>query len=96
MDNKLTLSARVVSVSSLRYTPAGVPVLSMMLKHQSEQIESGKSRIVECELAAKFLGQEALNWQYVQDKAVLVSGFLSQKSLRSTQVILHIQTIELI
>ena len=96
MFNQLTLSANVGEVSALRYTPAGVPILTMTLLHQSEQEELGVLRQVACELDAKITGNMALKWQNMAGESAGVQGFLANRSLKSNRVILHIQHIEMI
>jgi primosomal replication protein N len=39
--NHLSLSAVVVQVDTLRYTPAGVPAVNLVLEHQSDVLEMG-------------------------------------------------------
>ena len=95
MFNQLTLSANVGEVSALRYTPAGVPILTMTLLHQSEQTELGVLRQVACEIDAKITGDMALQWQNSAGKRVEVKGFLAKRSLKSNRLILHIQHIEM-
>jgi primosomal replication protein N len=91
--NKLVLQAEVVQIEPLRYTPAGIPLLSVVLRHVSEQIEAGMKRKVECELNAVALGDLAL--QGLQSGAhILATGFLAKRSLKSTQLVMHINHIE--
>ena len=58
--NNLTLQAEVVQIEPLRYTPAGLPLLSVVLRHVSEQVEAGMKRKVECEVNAVAIGDLAL------------------------------------
>lgn len=95
MNNLCTLSAQIFQVAALRYTPAGLPVLELVLQHQSYQQEAGQQRLVECEVHAKIVGSEAQAWQYAKDSIVDVTGFLAQRSLRNPRLVLHIQTINL-
>ncbi|MBP6562475.1 MAG: primosomal replication protein N [Neisseriaceae bacterium] len=95
MINQLTLCAHISQLDALRYTPAGLPVLMMVLQHHSTQEEAGQDRSVTCEVQAKLFGDAAKTWQHAQDSMVKVTGFLSQKSLRNPRLVLHIQTIEL-
>ncbi|MEP6702575.1 MAG: primosomal replication protein N [Betaproteobacteria bacterium] len=79
-QNTLTLTATLQNKDSLRYSPAGVPILNCRLVHQSEQIESGTPRRVICEIPAVAVGEVAARlaaketeteWQF--------SGFLATK-----------------
>lgn len=90
----LVLNAEVVQIEPLRYTPAGIPLLSVMLRHVSEQIEAGMKRKVECEVNAVVLGDIALTGLKTGTH-ILATGFLARRSLKSTQLVLHINHIEL-
>jgi primosomal replication protein N len=39
--NLLVIEGEVVQIETLRYTPAGIPLLSFVLRHLSEQVEAG-------------------------------------------------------
>ena len=54
----------LIERKALRYTPAGVPVVECVIGHQSEQIEAGSPRRVECEIPAIALGDTA---RWIQD-----------------------------
>ncbi len=44
--NQLSLTASVVEIETLRYTPSGVPALNCQLEHASEVTEAGQIRQV--------------------------------------------------
>ena len=89
------LSGVVVGLEPVRYTPAGIPLLSFVLQHASEQIEAGLKRKVECEVNAVILGDLAK--QNIQlGSAIRAKGFLAKRSAKSTQLVLHIEKLELI
>ena len=44
--NRLVLQAQILEVAALRYTPAGLPALDLMLKHESTVDEAGAPRTV--------------------------------------------------
>jgi primosomal replication protein N len=89
------LSGVVVHIEPIRYTPAGIPLLSFMLQHASEQIEAGLKRKVECEVNAVALGDIAkLNIQLGAN--IEAKGFLAKRSAKSTQLVLHIVKLELV
>ena len=93
--NKLVLQAEVVQIEPLRYTPAGIPLLSFVLQHASEQVEAGLKRKVECEVNAVALGNLAK--QNIQLGAnIKAKGFLAKRSTKSTQLVLHIEKLEVI
>jgi len=44
--NQTQLSAVVVQVQSLRYTPAGIPAVNLVLEHESQIVELDTPRQV--------------------------------------------------
>ena len=54
--NRLVLSAALAERGALRYTPAGLPALDMVLKHESEVSEDGLPRKVSLEMKAVAIG----------------------------------------
>jgi primosomal replication protein N len=54
--NRLVLAATLVERSAVRYTPAGLPALDMVLKHESEVSEDGLPRKVSLEIKAVAIG----------------------------------------
>jgi primosomal replication protein N len=93
--NELRLDARVAEVLPLRQTPAGVPVASCMLAHESKQVEAGLTREVSVELQAVALGDlAAVLAAATPGGAMRITGFLAAKSLRSRTPVLHLTTIE--
>ncbi|WP_439518631.1 primosomal replication protein N [Hydrogenophaga sp.] len=57
--NLLQLSAAVVQVQSLRYTPAGIPAVNLVLEHESEVVEMDSPRQVKVQLKAVAFGAQA-------------------------------------
>ena len=97
--NKLVLKAEVVQIEPLRYTPAGIPLLNVVLRHVSEQVEAGMKRKVECEVNAVTLGDLAIGDLALKGlklgSNIIATGFLAKRSLKSTQLVMHINHIEL-
>lgn len=87
------MHAEVVQIEPLRYTPAGIPLLSVVLRHVSEQFEAGMKRRVECEINAVILGDLALKG-LKPGQHINAHGFLAKRSLKSTQLVMHINYIE--
>jgi len=54
--NRLVLAATLVERGAVRYTPAGLPALDMLLKHESEVSEDGQPRKVSLEIKAVAIG----------------------------------------
>lgn len=93
--NKLAISGEVTQIETLRYTPAGLPLLNFVISHVSEDVEAGLKRKVECEIKAVAIGDLAkTNIQLGTTLRAL--GFLAKRSTKSTQLVLHIKNIELI
>ncbi|MDO5058958.1 MAG: primosomal replication protein N [Neisseria sp.] len=94
MSNRFTLAATIVKSSPLRYTPAGIPVLEVLLRHESWQTENGRPCLVKFELPAKIIGENALHWQHRENVKAEIEGFLAQRSLKSDKPVLRIQNIQ--
>jgi len=94
LNNLIKLTARILQVQPLRYTPAGIPVLDVVLQHESWQEENGQKCLVSFEIPARILGKQAEEWQYRQDTMVEAEGFLAQRSKRFPRPILRIQNIK--
>jgi primosomal replication protein N len=54
--NRLVLAASLVERGAVRTTPAGLPALDMLLKHESEVSEDGLPRKVSLEIKAVAIG----------------------------------------
>ena len=54
--NRLVLAATLVERGAVRYTPAGLPALDVLLKHESEVSEDGLPRKVSLEIKAVAIG----------------------------------------
>lgn len=79
----------------LRYTPAGIPIVSARLLHHSEQIEAGIPRQVEFEIAAIAAGE--ISGKFNQTELGVVfrfTGFLARKSRNSKNLVFHITDFE--
>ncbi len=94
--NRLVIAGQLVELDTLRFTPAGVARIEMRIRHASTQVEAGTERQVQCEVTALALGEAAREAARLQTgQQVTAEGFLAQRSLRNTQLILHIETIKL-
>jgi primosomal replication protein N len=94
-SNRLMLSGQLAAKDALRYTPAGVPILTFSVAHESRQDEAGAAREVALEMAcvaveaaAKTLAAAPLGI------GVRLGGFLAPKGRHSRQVVLHVNEIE--
>ena len=93
--NRLRLDATLAAREDLRYTPSGIPAISMTLSHASEQPEAGGRRKVECELAAVAFGSVAQALAGLCVGATLrCEGFLARRYRTVTTLALHISAFE--
>jgi len=95
--NRLELSASIVERTAVRYTPAGVPVISVTLHHQSRQMEAGTERNVDVTVPAIALGDIAGKIQgMLSNQLYRFEGFIAARSLKSQNLLFHITRFSLI
>lgn len=95
--NRIQLQAVLKAREALRYSPAGVAILTVQLEHASSQREAGSDRKVEFELDAVFADRLALAADRLALGATLqLSGFLAPRRRQSRQLNLHVTEFELI
>ena len=93
--NRLELDVTIAARDDLRYTPAGIPALSLTLSHASVQPEAGGQRKVELELAAVAFGPTAEALVRLPGGAALrCEGFLARRYRTGTTLALHIERFE--
>ena len=94
--NRCVIDGELVELDDLRYTPAGLARVGLKIRHVSTQQEAGIARQIQCDIPAISLDVAALKASKLQlGQQVRVEGFLAQRSLRNTQLILHIVNINL-
>ena len=97
MHNTLRIVGRLIELSPMRFTPAGVPMTGLVLGHESRQVENGIERNVMCELQAVALGEMARALSAaVAGMEVEAAGFLAAKNQRSKMPVLHITNIKFV
>jgi primosomal replication protein N len=91
--NSCVLTACIAELESLRYTPAGIPALSLKLEHASSIQAAGQGQLVKAVLKAKAFGTlaERLAVQAVGSVWQFTGYLASPRS--GKQVYLHIQDI---
>ena len=90
--NQFALRAEAIEVKPLRYTPAGLPALEMLLNHESEVIEAGLARRVEFTIPAIALGDIALLLVDTPLGASLsIEGFIAPVRKGVSKLVLHVQ-----
>ena len=91
--NTVKLTARIAEASPLRYTPAGIPALNLVLEHESEVVENGMARQVKLTVRAVAFGSLAESaGQLELGKLQLFTGFLIN-ARTSKSLVFHIQAI---
>ena len=89
--NELLLVASIAERDILRYTPAGIPIVSGILQHGSQQTEAGIARQVEFEIAALAAGDVSGRFANAELGAVhQFRGFLARKNRNSKALVFHI------
>jgi primosomal replication protein N len=92
--NRTELIACIAEQAALRYTPAGLPALELILEHVSEAEEAGQMRKVQLKLRALAIGSMAE--RLVKQAAGSVwtfQGFLATPR-QGKSVVLHIQEFQ--
>jgi primosomal replication protein N len=96
LANSCVIEGELLELDDLRYTPAGLPRIGLKIRHASSQQEAGTPRQLQCDIPAVALGDAALQASKLKlGQMVKVAGFLAQRSLRNTQLVLHIDNIKL-
>ena len=95
--NRLTLDGRLTARDLLRYTPAGVPIVSFRVGHESRQIEAGAERAVQVELACVAVEAKARALAAAPlGIGLKLAGFLAPKGKTGRQLVLHVNEIEFV
>lgn len=89
--NQLQLVATIAERDVLRYTPAGVPVVSAILMHSGQQEEAGVARLVEFEIPAFAAGEISGRFGSAElGASYQFTGFLARKNRNSKALVFHI------
>ena len=65
----------------MRYSPAGIPIVTATLLHRSEQVEAGGVRVVELEISAHAAGDVAHKLEQISlGETYQFSGFMAKKT----------------
>ncbi|MGH8736195.1 MAG: primosomal replication protein N [Burkholderiales bacterium] len=93
--NRVELSGTLAQLGALRHTPAGIPLIELRIRHESQAAEAGSRRRVEAEVEAiAFQSHARLLAAAAPGSALRVEGFLCAKSRRSKKLVLHLTKIE--
>jgi primosomal replication protein N len=94
--NRFQCLAVLSEKEALRYTPAGIPMQTVKLRHASNQSEAGIARALELEIAAIGAGEIAHKLSRAElGMQFLFSGFFAHKSRRSKGLLFHITDFEI-
>ena len=95
-ENHLELTAGIAEQKAIRYTPAGLPVIDLVLEHASSIQEAGTLRQVKVTVKAVAIGSIAERIQIQPIGSVWrFSGFLTTPK-NGKNVILHIQEFKIL
>jgi len=94
--NQVVISGELTALEGLHYTPAGVARVALTLSHTSQQSEANGIRQVQCEVYALAFAEVAEKAaRFAVGQNIMVRGFLARQSIRSRQLVLHINDITL-
>jgi len=89
--NQLKVVATVVEKSVLRYTPAGIPIATATLVHDSKQEQAGSERQVEFEIASIAAGEISKRFLDIElGVSMIFTGFLARKNRNSKSLVFHV------
>jgi len=92
--NKAELNACIAELNALRYTPAGLPALDLILEHDSNLEEAGQMRKVQLKIRAMAFGSLAERLvKQAPGSAWTFKGFLATPR-QGKSVVLHIQEFQ--
>jgi len=95
ITNYFQLVASLVGKESIRYSPAGVPILSINLLHSSRQVEAETERIIEFEIPAIAIGNIAHQFENIQPVVPYrFSGFMATRNRKSKNLLFHITEVK--
>ena len=93
--NRFELDASVVERETLRYTPAGIPILGCTLHHRAEVVEAGIARQVEMTLQAVAAGELSGSLGAREfGRPARFSGFLAPRRRNAKALVFHITALQ--
>jgi len=95
--NTASLTGQVAKLYPLRHTPAGVPVLSLDLHHQSQSTQGEFTRQLDFSFTAVAVGALAQQLSTVTvGQLLFCQGFIAPRHRESSFLVLHIQSFKLL
>ena len=96
-ENTFQCIAILAERDAKRYTPAGIPMVSARLLHNSEQVEASVVRRVEFDMAAIAAGQIAEMLERAElGQMFRFCGFIARKNRNSKALVFHLTDFETI
>lgn len=93
--NQFQVTASIAEREILRYTPAGIPIVSATLLHSSQQLEAGLQRQIDFEIPAIAAGEISGRFSQADLGGVYrFTGFLTRKSRNSKGLVFHISEFD--
>jgi primosomal replication protein N len=91
--NDYSLFGEIIHLETKRFTPAGIPVLSLRIRNESEQSEAGLKRIINVDIESVVSGELASYDLRVGNKFSFF-GFFDKKSKKSSHLVFHVTQIK--
>ena len=89
--NQVVIDGRWLKRATLRHTPAGIPVIDLVIDHKSIQTEAGGQREARCEVEAVAIGELAVRLSTQKlNQPLQIKGFLTQHSIKDRRLVLHV------
>ena len=89
--NQVVIDGRLLKRATLRHTPAGIPVIDLVIDHKSIQTEAGGQREARCEVEAVAIGELAVRLSTQKlNQPLQIKGFLTQHSIEDRRLVLHV------
>ena len=94
--NQFKVVANITEKSVLRYTPAGIPIATGILMHNSQQVQAGSQRQVEFEISAIAAGDISKRFLDVElGTSLLLTGFIARKNRNSKSLVFHVTDFQI-
>lgn len=89
--NQVVIDGRLLKRATLRHTPAGIPVIDLVIDHRSMQTEAGGQREARCEVEAVAIGELAVRLSTQKlNQPLQIKGFLTRHSIKDRRLVLHV------
>jgi len=93
--NEARLTGEMIAKETLRYTPAGIPMLDARLMHRCEVLQAGQRRQLEFDIALSFAGPLAHRADGLAlGQRIAAEGFLAPRRRQSKALVLNVTRFE--